>query len=69
MFDRVTNPPSPADPGIAQFSVDPARANLVDIINTAQAAGQHFVRPDSATQRHTVVIDSAAGGNASFTDC
>jgi hypothetical protein len=69
MFDRVTNPPSPSDPAIAQFSIDPARADLVDIVTTEQAAGQRFVRPGEAPNRHQVSVGLAADGSATFTDC
>jgi hypothetical protein len=69
MFDRVTNPPNPADPSIRQFSIDPARADLVDIVTTEQAAGQTFKRPGDAPNRHRVSIDAVANGSATFTDC
>lgn len=68
IFDRVTNPPNPSDPSIAQYSVDPARADLIDGITTLQAAGQSIHElPNAGSSHHVdVVVD---GSRANFTDC
>jgi hypothetical protein len=68
MFDRVTNPPSPSDPAIAQFAVDPARADLVDGLNTLQAAGQSLTEPANNPSRHDVVVMITSSG-ATVSDC
>jgi hypothetical protein len=67
MFDRVTNPPSPSDPGISQLTVDPARADLIDGVKTLQAAGQS-VREGTPAATHAVDV-VIAGTQANFTDC
>jgi hypothetical protein len=68
MFDRVTNPPSPSDPAIAQFAVDPARADLVDGLNTLQAAGQTISEPAGNPSRHDVDVTITSSG-ATVSDC
>lgn len=67
-FDRVTNPPNPSDPLIAQYSVDPARADLVDGVNTLQASGQSIREPAESPSSHDVTVTLVAD-RANFSDC
>jgi hypothetical protein len=68
MFERVTNPPNPSDPAISQLTVDPARADLVDIVKTAQASGQSIREPRPGASTHAVEVVITDAG-ADFTDC